>query len=64
MKRKELKNIATKIAKLERTIQNATSSEEREKAEKEIMSLSFGVGNLSDLDLIDEMVQEILEKNS
>lgn len=63
MKKKEMKEIAKKIAKLELIIQDPLSTiEAKKKAEKEIMNISFNVGNLSDLDLIDEMVQEILEK--
>lgn len=63
MKKKEMKEVAKKIAKLELIIQNPSSTiEVKKKAEKEIMNISFNVGNLSDLDLIDEMVQEILEK--
>lgn len=63
MKRKEIKNIAKKIAKLELIIQNSTNQQEKEKAEQEIMNISCNVGNLLDLELIDEAVQEILEKS-
>lgn len=63
MKRKEIKNIAKKIAKLELIIQNSTNQQEKEKAEQEIMNISYNVGNLLDLELIDEAVQEILEKS-
>lgn len=63
MKRKEIKNIAKKIAKLELIIQNSTNQQEKEKAEQEIMNISCNVGNLTDLELIDEAVQEILEKS-
>lgn len=63
MKKKEMKEVAKKIAKLELIIQDPLSTTEaKKKAEKEIMNISFNVGNLSDLDSIDEMVQEILEK--
>ena len=63
MKKKEMKEVAKKIAKLELIIQDPSSTiEVKKKAEKEIMNISFNVGNLQDLDLIDEMVQEILEK--
>lgn len=62
MKRKELKNIAIKIAKLEQTIQNATDKETAKRAEMEIMKLSESVHSLEDMVLIDEMVMDILEK--
>ncbi len=63
MKRKEIKNIAKKISKLELIIQKSTNQQEKEKAEQEIMNISCNVGNLTDLELIDEAVQEILEKS-
>ena len=63
MKKKELKNLAQKIAKEERIIQSPTaSSEEKSRAEKEIMRLSSHVDKLEDMIIIDEMIQEILEK--
>ena len=63
MKKKELKNLAQKIAKAELIIQSSDSSTaERAKAEQEIMRLSSHVDKLEDMIIIDEMVQEILEK--
>lgn len=63
MKKKELKNLAQKIAKAELIIQSSDSSmAERAKAEQEIMRLSSHVDKLEDMIVIDEMVQEILEK--
>lgn len=64
MKKKELKNLAQKIAKAERVIQSTDSTTaEKSKAEQEIMTLSSHVDKLEDMIIIDEMVQEILEKN-
>ena len=62
MKKKELKNLAQKIAKAEMIIQTSTSTEEKAKAEQEIMKLSSHVDKLEDIIIVDEMVQEILEK--
>ena len=63
MKKKELKNLAQKIAKAERVIQSPDSTTaEKSKAEQEIMRLSSHVDKLEDMIIIDEMVQEILEK--
>ena len=63
MKKKELKNLAQKIAKAEMIIQSPDASmAEKSKAEQEIMKLSSHVDKLEDMILIDEMVQEILEK--
>lgn len=64
MKKKELKNLAQKIAKEERIIQSSTASTaEKAKAEQEIMRLSSHVDSFEDIIAIDELVQEILEKN-
>lgn len=63
MKRKELKNIAVKIAKCERIIQNSEDKQAAKRAEEEIMKLSSAVGNLEELLVIDELVMDILEKD-
>lgn len=60
MKKKELKNLAQKIAKYEKIIQTSSDKAEIKKAESEIMSLSGHVDNLEDMMIIDEMVQDIL----
>ena len=63
MKKKELKNLAQKIAKAELIIQSSNSTTlDKQKAEQEIMRLSSHVDKLEDMIIIDEMVQEILEK--
>ena len=62
MKRKELKNLAQKIAKCEKIIQTSTDTKEKAKAEQEIMRISSNVADLDDLLIIDELVMEILEK--
>lgn len=62
MKRKELKNLAEKIAKCEKIIQTSTDTKEKAKAEQEIMRISSNVADLDDLLIIDELVMEILEK--
>ena len=63
MKRKELKNLAEKIAKCEKIIQTSADTKEKAKAEQEIMRISSSVADLDDLLQIDELVMEILEKN-
>lgn len=62
MKRKELKNLAEKIAKCEYVIQNSDDQDLITTAQTEIMRLSSKVHDFQDLDLIDEMVQDILSK--
>lgn len=63
MKRKELKNLAQKIAKCEMIIQTSDDKEKVARAEQEIMRISSSVADLDDMLVIDELVMEILEKN-
>lgn len=60
MKRKELKNIAKKIAKAELIVQTSEDPVAIKKAQQEIMELSGQALSLEDMTIIDEMVQEIL----
>ena len=63
MKKKELKNLAQKIAKYERIIQTSDDKKLVRQAEEEIMRLSSSVDSLEDMVAIDELVMELLEKN-
>ena len=63
MNKKELKNIAKKLAKLEKQVMNCSDSKERNKIQMEIMTLCGKVDNLEDITIIDEMVSEILENS-
>lgn len=62
MKRKELKNLAKKIAQAEYILQSSEDIDERQQARDEILKISSGVHSFEDLDLLDEMVQEFLKK--
>ena len=64
MKKKELKNLAQKIAAAERVIENSNNKNEIYNAEQEIMRLSGSMSSITDMMALDEMVQTILEKNS
>ncbi len=64
MKRKELKNLAEKIAKQEYIIQTSNDNVAVQAAQEEIMRLSSRVHDFQDIDLIDEMVQDLLSKMS
>lgn len=64
MKRKEIKNLAKKIAQQEMIIQNTASSEERQRAEQEIIRLSSYVNSMEDMIELDEAIQDLLIKNS
>lgn len=63
MKMKELKMIASKIAKCEKILRTSEDNEEMYKAQMEIMELSGKVESFDDIEKIDEMVQEIISKN-
>lgn len=63
MKRKELKKLAEKIAKNELIIQTSDDEKAIKRAENEILELSGHVTSLENMTAIDEIVQEILEKN-
>ena len=65
MKRKELKNLAKKIADAEYIIQNRDDAKAVAKAQDTIIELSGKAMSLEDMMIIDEMVQDLLsEKNS
>ena len=64
MKRKELKNLAEKIAKQEYIIQTSNDNVAVQAAQEEIMRLSSRVHDFQDIDLIDEMVQDLFSKMS
>ena len=65
MKRKELKNLAKKIADAEYIIQNSDDAKAVAKAQDTIIELSGRAMSLEDMMIIDEMVQDLLsEKNS
>ena len=60
MKKKEIKNLAKKVAKCELIIQNSDDEYEKEQARQEIMKLSSGIHSFEDLDILDEMIQDFL----
>ncbi len=63
MNNQELQKIARRIAELERTIEKG-SKKESEKAELKMVELATQLTSLEDMMLVDDMVQEILSKNS
>lgn len=61
MKKKELKNLAQRIAEQERILQDTSiTSDERREAENNIFLLASKVTSLEDMDLLDEYIQELL----
>ena len=63
MRNKERKSLAKKIAKAEAIIQANLDPKAVERAKNEILELSGQITNLDDMLMIDELVQEILEKD-
>lgn len=62
MKRKELNNLAKKIAKAELIIQKSQDSNKIEQAKKDIIKLSGQVSSLEEVVLLDELVQQYFSK--
>ena len=62
MKKKELQNLAKKIAKLERVIQMSDDTSLINDAKNEEIHLINKITDLSDMDLLDEMVQQYMQE--
>lgn len=62
MKKKELKQLAQKIAKAEIIVQTSEDKKAVAQAKNQIIELSGSITSMQDIDLLDEMVQEILNK--
>ncbi len=62
MKKKELKALASKIAKNEYIVQTSSDKKAIRKAQDEIIQLSGRVESLEDITIIDELVQDLLAK--
>ena len=64
MKRKELKNLAKKIAKAELIVQNSSDVAEVNRAQQEIMDLSSKVSSIEEMIELDDLIQEIISENT
>ena len=64
MKKKELKNLAKKIAEAEYIIQNSDDAKAIAKAQDAILELSGKAMSVEDMIAIDELVQDILSEKS
>lgn len=64
MKRKERKQLAEKIAKVQRQYDRTTDLKEKQRLEVEMMDLCSKVDNMEDMTAIDEMVMNLLLENS
>ena len=61
MKKKELKEIANKIAKAERTIATSSDKQEITNAKAQIFEMSSKITDPEDFIKIDELVQDLLD---
>lgn len=64
MNKKEIKNLAKRIADAEYTIQNSLDKEEVKKAKSTIMELSKRITSLEDMMILDEMIQEYFSEKA
>ena len=64
MNKKELKNLAKRIADAEYTIQNSDDEKEIAKAKQIVLDVSSKFISLEDMMKLDELVQEILKQKS
>lgn len=64
MKTKELYQVAEAIAKAELTLRENKDEQQVRKAKSDILLLSKRITSLEDMLRIDDIVQEILKKNS
>ncbi len=64
MNKIEIKNLAEKIANLEKIIITTDNKKERNSAMDEILLLSDGITSLEDMEAIDEEIQKILLSDS
>ena len=62
MKKKELKNLAKRIADAELIIQTSSDKKEINDAKKKIIELSNHAIDLEDMIILDELVQDILSQ--
>lgn len=62
MNKKELKNLAEKIASLESQLTAAQSPDDKKGIEDAIFKLSGKVKSFEDMMMLDVMIQDILEK--
>ena len=64
MKKKELKNLAKQIAKLELIIQASTDDEAVKNAQNTEIRLINRLDSIEDMDLLDEMVQQYMQEEN
>lgn len=64
MKQKELKNFAKQIVEAEKIIKANKDKQKVYQAQQKVMDITNRLDSLDDILLLDELVQEIMDKNS
>lgn len=64
MKQKELKNFAKQIVEAEKIIKANEDKQKAYQAQQKVMDITNRLDSLDDILLLDELVQEIMDKNS
>lgn len=64
MKKKELKELAKKIAKYETVIQESSDEDEKENAKNAILRLADSIESLEDMSVLDELIQNQMYKKN
>ncbi len=64
MKQKELKNFAKQIVEAEKIIKANEDKQKVYQAQQKVMDITNRLDSLDDILLLDELVQEIMDKNS
>ena len=64
MKQKELKNFAKQIVEAEKIIKANEDKQKIYQAQQKVMDITNRLDSLDDILLLDELVQEIMDKNS
>lgn len=64
MKQKELKNFAKQIVEAEKIIEANEDKQKVYQAQQKVMDITNRLNSLDDILLLDELVQEIMDKNS
>lgn len=63
MNRKEMKNLAKKIVKIEQVLQASTDAAEKRELEEQIFALTNHITSLEEMMEIDDMILSLLEEH-
>lgn len=63
MNRKEMKNLAKKIAQIEQVLQESTDTTEKRELEEKLFALTSHITSLDEMIELDDMVISLLEEH-